>query len=613
VLSEDGGVYDRTTICYGKMFSAVFPIAMLRRGFLVLLAFVVAIALSGCNLAEFRTEAAQVPQIVDSTLGDPKTFNYALSNESPNVFGFIYEGLITEDGLTGEIQPALAESWEISEDKKRIVFTLREGLKWSDGEPLTVDDVVFSYNDIYLNKKIPTDIKDILKIGKSLLFPKVRKLDERRVEFTVPEPFAPFLRNTGLVILPKHALYKSVVTTDPKGNPQFLSMWGTDTDPTKIICNGPYTLERYNTSERVVFRRNPYYWRKDAKGNPQPYVERFVWSIVENKDTQLLKFRSGDLDVSEPMRPEDFPLLKHEEKRGKFTVHVGGPRPMMTFIAFNLNKGRRNGKPLVNPVKSGWFNTLAFRQAVAYAINRQSIINNTFRGLGATVNSPIIPQSPYYLSPEQGLKVYNYDPEKSRKLLLGAGFKYNSRGQLLDADGNRVRFTMITNAENTIRIAMATQIKQQLSKIGIQVDLNPINFNILVDKLDNSLDWESYLLGFTGGVEPNSASNMWSPGGGSHSFNQKPQAGRPPIEGREVAAWEQEIGRLYIEAAQELDEEKRKDLYHETQRITQENLPYIYLVNELLMAAVRDRIQGVKYSDLSGALWNLYELKVAED
>ncbi len=600
---------DRNSI--NSMNCSIFP-STWRKWLAPVLAFVSAIALSGCNPTEFKTEAAQVPQIVDSTLGDPKTFNYALSNESPNVFGFIYDGLITEDGLTGEIQPALAESWEISEDKKRIVFTMRENLKWSDGEPLTVDDVVFSYNDVYLNEKIPTDIKDILKIGKSRLFPKIRKLDERRVEFTVPEPFAPFLRNTGLVILPKHALYKSVITTDPKGNPQFLSKWGTDTDPTKIICNGPYTLERYNTSQRVVFRRNPYYWRKDAKGNPQPYIERFVWSIVENKDTQLLKFRSGDLDVSEPMRPEDFPLLKHEEKRGNFTVRMGGPRPVTTFIAFNLNKGRRSGKPLVDPVKSRWFNKVAFRQAIAYAINRESIINNTFRGLGATVNSPIIPQSPYYLSPEQGLKVYNYDLEKSKKLLLGAGFKYNSRGQLLDADGNRVRFTMVTNAENTIRVAMAAQIKQQLSKIGIQVDLNPINFNILVDKLDNSLDWESYLLGFTGSVEPNSGANMWFPDGGSHSFNQKPQAGRAPIEGREVAEWEEEIARLYIQAAQELDEEKRKEIYYQTQRITQENLPYIYLVNERLMAAVRDRIQGVKYSDLNGALWNLYELKVID-
>ena len=585
---------------------------MLRRWLLVMLALIVALALIACNPTDFKTKAAQVPQLVDSALGEPKTFNYALSNESPNVFGLLYEGLITEDGLTGELQPALAESWEIADDKQRIVFTMREGLKWSDGEPLTVDDVIFTYNSIYFNEKIPTDIRDILKIGKSRILPKVRKLDARRVEFTIPEPFAPFLRNTGLAILPKHALYKEIVSTDPNGNPQFLSIWGTDTNPAKIICNGSYKLESYTTSERVIFRRNPYYWRRDAQGNSQPYIERLVWSIVENKDTQLLRFRSGDLDISEPMRPEDFPILKREEKRGKFTVHVGGPRPITTFIAFNLNKGRSNGKPVIDPVKSRWFNTLAFRQAVAYAIDRQSIINNIYRGLGALVNSPVIPQSPYYLSPEQGLKVYNSNSEKSKQLLLGAGFKYNNRGQLLDADDNRVRFTLITNAENTIRVAMAAQIMQQLSKIGIQVDLNPINFNILVDKLDNSLNWECLLLGFGGGVEPHSGSNFWLPDGASHLFNQKPQAGRLPLQGREVTDWEEKIGSLYIQAAQELDEGKRKAIYQETQRITQENLPCIYLVNELSMAAVRDRVQGVRYSDVSGALWNIQDLKVLD-
>lgn len=590
---------------------SIFPVTS-RKWLAVVLALLMAIALTACNPTDFKTQAAQIPHLVEGVPGEPKTFNYALNNESPNVFGLLYEGLITEDGLTGELQPALAESWEIADDKQRIVFTMRSGLKWSDGEPLTVDDVIFTYNNIYFNEKIPTDIRDILKIGKSRVLPKVRKLDDRRVEFTIPEPFAPFLRNTGLAILPKHALYKSTVSTDANGNPKFLSMWGTDTAPAKIICNGPYKLESYTTSERVIFRRNPYYWRKDAQGNPQPYIERFVWSIVENKDTQLLRFRSGDLDISEPMRPEDFSLLKHEEKRGKFTVHVGGPRPLTTFIAFNLNKGRRNGKPLINPVKSRWFNSLAFRQAVAYAIDRESIINNIYRGLGASVNSPIIPQSPYYLSPEQGLKVYNYDIEKAKQLLLEAGFKYNNRGQLLDADGNRVRFNMITNTENTIRVAMAAQLKQQLSKIGIQVDLNPINFNILVDKLDNSLDWECLLLGFTAGVEPHSASNFWLPDGGSHLFNQKPQPGRAPIEGREVTDWEAEIGSLYIQAAQELDEGKRKAIYQETQRVAQENLPCIYLVNELLMAAVRDRVQGIRYSDLGGALWNIQELKVID-
>jgi peptide/nickel transport system substrate-binding protein len=571
-----------------------------------------AIALTDCNPSQFRSSAARVPELVDWTLSNPKNFNYALINETPNVAGLMYEGLLTENGLTGNLEPDLAESWTISEDKKRIVFTLRPNLKWSDGQPLTVDDVVFSFQDIFYNPEIPTDIQDASRIGKKRLLPTVRKLDDRRIEFTTPEPFAPFLRNAGLLgILPKHALEKSVKTKGSDGNVLFLSTWGTDTNPREIICNGPYTMDSYVSGQRVIFKRNPYYWRKDAQGNQQPYIERIVWSVVENRDTALLQFRSGGLDVSEPIRPEDFTLLKREEKRGKFKVYMGGPRPVTTFMSFNLNQGTRGGKPVVDPIKSRWFNNVSFRQAVAYGIDRQRISNTIFRGLGEPIHSTVIPQSPYYLSPEKGLRVYDYNPEKAKQLLKDAGFKYNDRGQLFDADGNRVQFTLITNAENNVRVAMTTQIKQDLGKLGIQVDLNPISFNLLIDKIDSTLDWDAYLLAMGGGRDPNDGANIWLPEGSSHNFNLAPQKGKP-VEGRVVADWEQKIGQLYIQGAQELDDEKRKEIYHEVQRLTQDNLPWIPLVVERIMAAVRDRIEGVQYPELGNAQWNIQDLRVQD-
>jgi peptide/nickel transport system substrate-binding protein len=588
-------------------------VTILRRFFPLLLAVLLATQLTACNLRGFKTAAAQVPQIVDGQLSDPKTFNYALSNASPNVFGLIYEGLLSENPLTGALEPALAESWTISPDKKQITFTLRENLLWSDGQPLTVDDVVFSYRDIFLNPKIPSDIIDILKIGKEGKLPEVRKVDDRRVEFTTPEPFAPFLRNTGLAILPAHALRDAVTTLDSEGKPRFLSVWGTDTDPKQIVCNGPYLLDRYSTSQQVVFRRNPNYWKKDAQGNQEPYIERVVWRLVENRDTHLLKFRSGDLDTIEPLRPEDFTLLKREEKRGKFTIYMGGPRPITAFMTFNQNQGSRDGKPLVDPIKSKWFNTVAFRQAVAHAIDRQKMIDTIYRGLGTMGQSSLIPQSPYYLSPEQGLKSYDYNPETAKQLLMTAGFKYNDQGQLLDAAGNLVKFTLMTNAGNTIRESVIAQIAGDLGKIGMQVTPQPINFNVLIDKLDNSLDWESYMLAWGGGgFEPYSGFNIWSVDGGSHTFNQKPKAGSNPLEGRVVSDWERKIEELYIKGSQELDEPKRKEIFAQAQQLTQENVPFVWLVNERIMAAVRDRIQGVKYPELGSALWNLPELRVKD-
>ena len=582
------------------------------------------LTLTSCNPAQFKTQAASRSQWVTNTLADPKTFNYAFNQEFPHVFLFTVTGLTTLNGITREIEPALAESWQISEDRQQIIFTLREGLKWSDGEPLTADDVIFTYQDIAFNPEIPTDWKDILKIGNSGAFPQVRKLSDRQVEFTFPEPFAPFLNTTvggatntaSVGILPKHALEATIKSRDSQGQPQFITTWGTNTDPSKIVVNGPYKIESYTPGQRLVFQRNPYYWRKDSQGNQLPYIDRIVWQVIESTDTAVLQFRSQGLDVIE-VSPENFSLLKREEQRGQFTLYNGGPRFQKSFISFNLNKGRRaNGQPVVNPIKSRWFNTVAFRQAIAHAIDRQTMLNNIFRGIGMLQDSPIDIQSPYYLSPEQGLKVYSYNPQRAKELLLGAGFKYNSQGQLLDADGNRVRFSLITNTENKTRVAMGAQIKQDLSKIGIQVDFNPINFNTLTDKLSNSFDWECYLLGLTGSIEPHDGANVWSPAGALHSFNQQPLPGQAPLVGQEVADWEAEIGQLYIQGAQEFDEAKRKQIYAQTQRLTQEYLPSIHLVVPLSLVAVRDHLQGVKYSalgSLGGTLWNKYELKLIND
>ncbi|MFB2897708.1 ABC transporter substrate-binding protein [Aerosakkonemataceae cyanobacterium BLCC-F50] len=580
---------------------------------LLALLFMGAIALTSCNALKIKSATAQVPQVVTSLLSDPKTFNPPLVQEAPSPTSVMFEGLVTENGLTGKIEPALAESWTISEDKKKIVFTIKPNLKWSDGKPLTVDDVVFTYNEIYLNEAIPTDTRDVLRIGKNRALPTVKKLDGSRVEFTVPEPFAPFLRVTGVPILPAHILRKYVNEKNRDGKPVFLTTWGVNTPPNEIVVNGPYALERYDTSQRIIFKRNPYFWRKDSQGRQQPYIERMVWQIVESTDVSLMQFRSGSLD-SIAISPDIFSLVKREEKRGNFTIYNGGPASGTTFISFNLNKAKNGkGQPIVNPIKSRWFNTKEFRQAVAYAIDRQTMINNTFRGLGKPQNSPISVQSPYYLSPEKGLKVYNYNTAKAKELLLKAGFKYNADGQLLDWDGNRVRFTLMTNSGNKIREAMGAQIKQDLSKIGIQVDFTPINFGTLVDKLSNTRDWECYLLGLTGGVEPNDGANVWNSTGGLHSFNQGPTPGEPPINGWVVSDWEKEIDRLMIAGAQELDETKRKEIYAQFQNIVQEEVPVIYLVNQLSLAAVRNRIKGIKYSALGGAFWNIYELPLTEN
>ncbi|MFE4106487.1 ABC transporter substrate-binding protein [Almyronema epifaneia] len=585
-----------------------------RRWGAIALAGLLAIALTGCSLDQFRTREARTSQLVVAFSENPKTFNASLSAERPNVFDyFTYEGLLSENGITGELEPALAESWDISADNRTIVFTLRDNLRWSDGVPLTAEDFAFTFNDIYYNEAIPVNGRDGLRVGTQGLLPEIVALDERHLQVVSPEPFAPLLRTVGgTAPMPKHVLAETIQNKDADGNLIFLSTWGVDTDPNEIVCNGPYIITDYQPNERLVFERNPYYWRKDAEGNALPYIERVVRPILDETDTALLQFRSGGLDA-QGVSPSNYSLLKKEEERGDFTIHIGGPAAGISFFMLNLNQGSRNGVPLVDPIKSVWFNTVEFRQAIAYAIDRRTMINNLYRGIGEPQYSPVTVQSPYYLSPAEGLKVYEYEPETARELLHQAGFQYNPQGQLLDADGNRVRFTFTTYTGSQTVDQIASQVKQDLEAIGIQLDLQFVTFSTLVDKIDNTMQWDCVFLGFTGGVEPNSAANLWLPEGRLHMFNLAATAGQEPLEGREVSDWERQIGDLYIRAAQELDEEKRKAIYAEFQQLALEYLPLIYTVNPIAMAAVRDKVQNVQYSALDTTLlWNIYELKIEE-
>lgn len=593
-------------------FFSVFSNSIYRRAIAAIALITIVLSLTGCNPAKFKKASAEdVPQLVQAILSDPKTFNPVLATDatSSSIGDMMFDGLVTQNPITGKTEPALAKSWEISQDNLRIVFTMREGLQWSDGTPLTADDVVFSYNQIYLNEEIPSSSRDVIRVGESQALPTVRKINDLQIEFTIPEPFAPFLNTTGsLSILPKHILQSTIENKGPDGKPLFLSTWTIDASPGNIVANSAYKLKDYVTNQRLIFEENPYYWKKQVVDEDIPYIERVIWEIIESTDTFLLQFRSGSLD-SVTVYPEYFSLLKKEEDKGNFTIYNGGSDYGTNFITFNLNQGKRNGKPLVEPVKSRWFNNPKFRQAVAHAINRPRMVNNIYRGLGQLQNSPISVQSPFFY---EGLIGYDYNPEKARLLLKEAGFKYNDKQQLLDSQGNRVSFVLYTNSGNEIREAMGNQIEEDLAKIGIDVKFRTINFNVLVNKLSNSLDWEAIILGFTGGNEPNSGANLWSVDGNLHFFNQKPTAGQKPIEGRKIADWEAEINKLYVAGAKELDLEKRKAIYAQIQQIVRDKAPIIYLVNPLALGAVRDKYQDIEYSALGGAFWNLEEIKIVE-
>jgi peptide/nickel transport system substrate-binding protein len=399
------------------------------------------------STAEYKPQiGGRGGHLIVSNIANPKSFNPVIAQETSttSITQYIFEGLTTVSGITNEPEPALAKRWEVSPDGLTWTMHLREDVRWNDGNPLTADDVVFTYKQLVYNKDIPTSSRDIFTIeGKEF---EVTKVDDHTVTFTTPSKFAPFLRGLTQEILPKHILEKSVA------NGTFNSTWGVDSKPEEIVGTGPFMLERYEASQRVVLTRNPHYWRTDAEGNHLPYLDGIVILVVPNIDVSLLKFQEGETDYY-GLRGSDFPILKPVEKEKNFTIFRAGPAFGTNFIVFNQNPetNPQTGKPYVEPNKLKWFTNVQFRRAVAHALDRQAVIDLAMNGLAYPQYAAMSPSAGFFYNPD--VMKYEYDPEKAREMLALAGFKdRDGDGYIEDPEGNKVEFNLFTNAENNVRV-----------------------------------------------------------------------------------------------------------------------------------------------------------------
>ncbi len=539
---------------------------------------------------------------------DPKTFNPLLAQEtsSSTPMSLVFDGLTTTNGETGEPEGALAYQWQVSPDGLTYTFDLRKNLKWSDGQPLTADDVVFTFNDLVANPKIPSDWGDVIKVDGKL--PKVAKVDVDTVSITTAKVHAPFLRVIGAIaILPKHVLGPTVQQTDKTGAPKFNLTWGLDTqDLSTIVGSGPFTYKEYKVAQRLVMTRNPNYWRVNEAGDRLPYFDEVIFQATKDQDSALLKFQGGETDIhmaDASLRGKDYALMKPQEKQGNFTIHKAGEDFSVNFLTFNQNRDKNpKGKPNVDPVKQAWFNDLAFRKAVAHAVDKQALIKNVYQSIAGSLDSALSPASPYYTDK---VAKYPYDLAKAQQILADAGYKKDASGTLRDPKGNAVAFTLMTNVENRERLTVADTLKTDLGKLGMAIKVQPMQFNTLIEKTDSSLDWEAIVMGFTGSLDPALGSNIWKSDGRLHMFNMNQKTPATP--------WEAKIDKIFDEAATTLDENKRKELYAEFQAIVAENLPYIYTTNRIALYPIRNTLGNVKITKLTpmsgmNPIWNLYEV-----
>ena len=520
-------------------------------------------------------------RMVRDQLGEPKSFNPIVASETSTTdYTYrIFEGLTRTNSFTGVTEPGLAESWSVAPDGVTWTFKLRKDVTFHDGTPFTAEDVVFTWNDLVYDLNRPADKKetrwpssmsDLTTFDGKII--KIDAPDPYTVRFVTPFPIAILPDIVSSPMLCSKKKYASAVADGTFGG-----VMSADARPEDIVATGPWMLGSYSRGERVVLKRNPNYWRKDAAGNRYPYLDEIVFLLSRNYDTLYLNFERGNTDIYHCLRGgKDIASLRPMQEKGNFKLHQLGPDHGDIFLALNMNLDAAKGKKLPAH-KVEWFRDQRFRLAISHAVDRTSIVRNIYRNLG-------YPQYASFSVAPGPFKI-DVDPiprdlDKSKALLADMGLTdRDGDGIIEDGEGRKVQFTIVTNSGNATREETCNYLATDLRKLGMEVNSLFLEFNQLVDRLDVSHDWEAMVMGFTSTWDPHGGSNFWKSSSTNHLWWPKQaQPGFP---------WEKRLDEIFVQGVQELDAAKRKALYAEAFRIAYDQQPMIYL-------AVKERVDAIR-------------------
>lgn len=337
---------------------------------------------------------------------------------------------------------------------------------------------------------------------------------------------------------------------------------------------------------------------------------------MPDQDAADLKFRSGELDAVDNIKPENYRWYADNQAKGGYTLYSVGPENNTRFFWFNLNKvqpplrgeklppGKKVGDSVADPVKYSWFSNPVFRRAVSMAIDRDALIRSVFFGEGTKSWSLTGPSNKEWYSPD--LPHDDYNIAESKRLLASIGFKDgNGDGVLEDPRGNPVTFQLKTNADNTMRVASANFVRDDLSKVGIRVILSPIDFNSLITNIRSDLQYDAVLMGTQSDVPPDPANgqNVLRSSGLSHYFFVRQQKPSSPEEAR----IDQRVDKLVTT----LDMGERKAIWKEIQTIWNEQGWIVWLPILNVKLPVSDRFGNLQPSVMAHRiLWNIEQVYV---
>jgi peptide/nickel transport system substrate-binding protein len=486
----------------------------------------------------------------------------------------------------------LAEKWESSADGLQHTLHLRPGVAWSDGTPFTSADVLFTFTAA-MDPKAGSVLTSVLMAGGKPIAVSAPTPD--KVTLTFAGPSGPGLRLLDQVaILPKHKLeaaYKQGA---------FAKSWNAATPPSEMAGLGPFVLKEYAPGQRVVFDRNPRYWRKAPDGAALPYLDRLVLEIVPDQNAELLRLQSGAIDMTQDaLRPDDYVPVKRQEQQGSLKMEEVGVSTDADGLWFCLKPEIR-----VKDKRWGFVQRPEFRQALSHAVDREEFAQTVFLGEAVPVWGPVTPGNKEWFSPN--VPRYPYDPAKAKELLKSIGLEdRNGNGVVEDARGTEARFTLMTQKGLTWYERGTAVIRDAAAKVGVAFDLAPLEAGAMYQRL-LACDYDAiYMRVLLTDLDPAGNLDFWVSSGEGHPWNV---ASKTP-----ATEWEARVDALMAQQASTVDMAQRRAVFNEVQKVMAENLPTLYFASPRLYAAHSTKVRGaVPAITRPHLLWNVDMLSVAQ-
>ncbi len=518
------------------------------------------------------TAPARGGELVASFRSPVTTYNrYVDPQASGDLLAFLTQAaLVRVDRVTDRLEPWLAERWTESDDGLTYTLQLRRGVTFSDGVPFTSADVVFSFAALADPRTQPPALSDALLIGGKPIA--VEAPDPTTVVIRFPEKFAPGLRLIDTIpMLPKHKLGAAYAAGT------FSEAWGPATPPQDLAGLGPFVLSDHVPGERLVFTRNPHYWRTDARGVPLPYLDKLTVLIIPDQNTEALRLQAGDIDLmsNADIRPEDYATFRRASDDGRLRLIEGGTGLDPNLLWFNLSPGR-TGDP-----RDPWLRSTAFRQAVSCAVDREAIVNTVFLGAAVSVYGPVTPGNQVWDTPPPDPCVH--DLARARALLASVGLTdRDGDGMLEDGAGRPATFSLLSQKGHTIRERTASMIQQQLRAVGLGVDVVLLDAQAIPRRWIEH-DYDAIYFGVqSGATDPALNMQFWLSSGYLHFWN--------PSQPTPATDWERQIDDLMHRQAMTTDQGERRRLFAEAEVLFSTYLPAIYFVAPKTTIAVSARV-----------------------